>query len=117
VSRFFQLWLLVDFTYHGVLAHQDDSLTTEGVSDLVHLLRGDIVDGDDEDGAVLFEQALELVEVAGFVSSLAPHIFLLDEGRMFQGKDILFRRELARACVMVLSQTNKRAGEICHFVR
>ena len=33
-------------TNHGVLAHQDDSLTTEGASDLVHLLGGDIVDAD-----------------------------------------------------------------------
>lgn len=73
-------------TYHGVLAHQDNTLVAEGVSDFVHLLRADIVDGNDEDGAVLFEQALELVEVAGLVCSLAPHIFLFNEGRIFQGK-------------------------------
>ena len=60
--------------YHGVLAHQDDTLTTQGVSDLVHLLRADIVDGDDENGLILFEQALQLVEVAGLVLA-APHIF------------------------------------------
>jgi hypothetical protein len=62
--------------YHGVLAHQDDTLATEGLTNLVHLLRRDIVDGDDEDGLVLLEQALELVEIAGLVSALAPHIFL-----------------------------------------
>ena len=62
-------------TYHGVLAHQDDSLTAEGLSDLVHLLRADIVDGDDEDGPVILQQALQLVEVTGLVSRLAPHIF------------------------------------------
>ncbi|KAI9166980.1 tRNA (guanine-N(7)-)-methyltransferase non-catalytic subunit trm82 [Paramyrothecium foliicola] len=61
--------------YHGVLAHQDNSLTTEGVSDLVHLLRADIVDGDDENGLVVLQQALQLVEVAGLVLA-APHIFL-----------------------------------------
>lgn len=55
-------------TYHGVLAHQDDTLATEGLSDLVHLLRADIVDRDDEDGLVLLEKALELVKVAGLVS-------------------------------------------------
>lgn len=51
--------------YHSVLAHQDDTLTAHGDTDLVHLLGRDIVDGDDEDGLVLLEQALELVEVAG----------------------------------------------------
>jgi hypothetical protein len=52
---------------HGVLAHQNNTLTTEGVSDLVHLLGADIVNADDEDGLVLFEKGLELVEVAGLV--------------------------------------------------
>jgi hypothetical protein len=47
------------FSYHGILAHQDNTLATEGESNLVHLLGADIVDGDDEDGGVLFEQALE----------------------------------------------------------
>lgn len=63
--------------YHGVLAHQDNTLGSQSLSDLVHLLRADIVDLNDEDGAVLLQQALELVEVAGLVCSLAPHIFLL----------------------------------------
>ena len=31
-------------SYHGVLAHQDNTLTAEGVSNLVHLLGADIVD-------------------------------------------------------------------------
>lgn len=53
--------------YHGVLAHQDNALTAKGVSDLVHLLGGDIVNLDDEDRLVILEQALELVEVAGLV--------------------------------------------------
>lgn len=61
---------------HGVLAHQNNTLTTEGVSDLVHLLGADIVDGDDEDGPVLLEQALELVEIASLCASFAPHIFV-----------------------------------------
>lgn len=62
-------------TYHGVLAHQDDSLTAERLANLVHLLRRDIVDADDEDGLVLLEQALELLEVAGLVCRFAPHVF------------------------------------------
>lgn len=79
-------------TYHGVLAHQDNTLLAERVSDLVHLLRADIVDGDDEDGAVLFEQALELVEVAGLVCSLAPHIFLFMKAGFFRARGILVSR-------------------------
>jgi len=54
-------------TDHGVLSHQDDTLTTEGLSDLVHLLGADIVNANDEDAVVLFKETLELVEVAGLV--------------------------------------------------
>ena len=43
---------------HGVLAHQDDTLSTEGDADLVHLLGRDIVDGDDEDGLVSLKESL-----------------------------------------------------------
>lgn len=50
---------------HGVLAHQDNGVTTESVSDLVHLLGRDIVDGDDEDGLVSLKKRLQLVEVSG----------------------------------------------------
>lgn len=64
-------------SHHGVLSHQDNSLTTERATDLVHLLGRDIVDGDDENASVLLEQALELVKVAGLVCGSAPHIFLL----------------------------------------
>jgi hypothetical protein len=42
----------------------------------VHLLRADIVDGDDEDRLVLVEQALELIEVSGLGCGLAPHVSL-----------------------------------------
>lgn len=60
-------------TYHGVLTHQYDTLTTEGLTDLVHLLGRDIVDLDDEDGLVLLEEVLQLVEVAGLCCRFAPH--------------------------------------------
>jgi hypothetical protein len=56
---------------HGVLAHQDDSLSAEGNADLVHLLGCDVVDGDDEDALVRLEQHLQLVEVRAFRSVLA----------------------------------------------
>lgn len=62
---------------HGVLAHQDDTLAAESLTNLVHLLGGDIVNLDDEDATVLLEKALQLIEVAGLVCALAPHIFLL----------------------------------------
>lgn len=64
--------------YHGVLSHEDDTLSTESATNLVHLLGGDIVDGDNEDGAVLLEKALQLIEVAGLVCGLAPHSCLFD---------------------------------------
>lgn len=54
------------------------------MANLVHLLRRDIVDLDDEDGLVVLEQALELVEIAGLVLA-APHCFLFNEGRVFKG--------------------------------
>jgi hypothetical protein len=72
-------------TYHSVLSHQNDTVTTKGLSDLVHLLGADIVDTNDEDGGVLLKEALELLEVASFVFGSAPHIFLF-EGRMFKGQ-------------------------------
>jgi hypothetical protein len=72
--------------YHGVLAHEDNTLATETQTNLVHLLRADIVDGDDEDGLVLVEEALELIEVSGLGSRFAPHVFLSREERMFKGK-------------------------------
>ena len=60
-------------TYHGVLSHQDDTAAAHGLTDLVHLLRRHIVDGHNEDGLVLLEEALELVKVDGLVCGLAPH--------------------------------------------
>jgi hypothetical protein len=58
---------------HGVLSHEDDTVSAEGVTDLVHLLRRDIVDGDDEDALVLLEERLELLEVDSLGFFLAPH--------------------------------------------
>ena len=63
---------------HGVLAHQDDTLTAEGLTDLVHLLRRDIVNGDDEDALVLLEERLKLLEVSGLGFFLAPHCVRCD---------------------------------------
>jgi hypothetical protein len=73
-------------SYHSVLAHQDNTPSTESETDLVHLLGADIVDGDDENGAVLVEQALQLVEVGRLGHRLAPHVFLFPEDRIFKGK-------------------------------
>jgi hypothetical protein len=58
---------------HGVFAHEHNTLAAERLTDLVHLLRRDIVDGDDEDALILFEERLELLEVSGLGFFLAPH--------------------------------------------
>jgi hypothetical protein len=44
--------------------HAHSPFTAEGDTDLVHLLGGDIVNGDDEDGLVRLKKDLELVEVS-----------------------------------------------------
>ena len=77
-------------SYHGVLAHQDNALAAEGMADLVHLLGRDIVDFDDEDGLVLLQQALELVEVASLVRRLAPHIFLFMKAGCLRASDRVY---------------------------
>lgn len=78
----------MNLAYHGVLSHQDDALATESPTNFVHLLRADIVNGDNEDAAELLEETLQLIEIASLVVGLAPHIFL-SEGRMFKGQVML----------------------------
>jgi hypothetical protein len=63
---------------HGVLSHKDDTLAAERLADLVHLLRRDIVDGDDEDALVLLEEHLELLKVSGLEFFRAPHCVRVD---------------------------------------
>lgn len=60
-------------SYHSILPHQHHPLTSQTLPNLVHLLRGDIVDGDDEDALVVVEESLELVEVGGLGCGFAPH--------------------------------------------
>jgi hypothetical protein len=81
-------------TYHGVLAHQDNTLASESMSDLVHLLRADIVDLNDEDGLVLLEQALELVEVLRLVAGFGPHFFLWYEAGCLRPRGIVMEIEV-----------------------
>ena len=64
-------------TYHGVLAHEDNTLATETQTNLVHLLRADIVNADNEDGLVLVEKVLQLLEVSCLGFGLAPHFSLI----------------------------------------
>ena len=63
---------------HGIFAHQnhtaDLSFSSQADSDLVHLLRADIVHSHDEDRLVFLQQALQLVEVSSLVCCLAPHV-------------------------------------------
>ena len=75
----------VSITHHGILPHQDNAIAAKAVTNLVHLLRADIVDEDDEDGSVLLQQILELVKVRRLVVGPAPHGFL-DEARIFKGQ-------------------------------
>lgn len=80
--------------YHGILPHKYNALKiriigSQAPPDLVHLLRADIVHGDNENGFILFQQAFELVEVASFVASLAPHIFLEMKIGYLRGKSLI----------------------------
>lgn len=61
--------------YHSVLAHKHNSISSQAGPNLVHLLGADIVNCDNENRLVFLQQPLELIEVAGLVGSLAPHVF------------------------------------------
>lgn len=67
-------------TDHRIFSHQNNTLrltiSSKALSNLVHLLRTDIVDGDDENGFVRVQQTLKLVEIACLITGFAPHIFL-----------------------------------------
>merc|ERR1740116_475484 len=56
--------------HHGVLAHEDHSLTPQGNTDLLHLLGADIVSAHDEALGVLIEEGGEFGEVVGLPGSL-----------------------------------------------
>ena len=62
------------YSHHGVLAHQHDALAAQRVTDLVHLLRRDIVHLNNENALVLLQQPLKLVKVSSLVRGSAPHI-------------------------------------------
>lgn len=58
---------------HGVLSHKNDTLATEGLTDLVDLLRRNVVDVTEEDGRVLLDQSTELCEVDLLFGSCSAH--------------------------------------------
>lgn len=62
---------------HSVLSHQHDTLSSEGLSDLVDLLGRDIVDVTEEDRGVLLDQSSELCEVDFLFGSRGSHIELI----------------------------------------
>lgn len=75
VSKTARMKIAMDpHSYHGVLSHENNTLATETQTNLVHLLGADIVDGDNEDGLVLFEKTLQLIEVSGLGVCFAPHV-------------------------------------------
>ena len=45
---------------HGVFTHQDDGITSQGLSDFVHLLGRNIIDTNDEDRFVFSNNSLNL---------------------------------------------------------
>ena len=51
---------------HGVLAHQDFSMSPEGEPDLLELLRANVVCPHDEEPTVLVEQSVDFGEVVRF---------------------------------------------------
>merc|ERR1719245_1552651 len=66
-----KVWVLLHVAtdglpHHGVLAHQDHGLPSQGNPDLLHLLGANIVGTHDEALGVLLEQVLELGEVVSF---------------------------------------------------
>ena len=90
-------------TDHCIFAHKNDAFSSQTFPNLVHLLRADIVNGHNEDGLVLFEQILELVEVDRLVCCLAPHVFLMED-RIFKGQEISIEGE--RGGLTLLSSSN-----------
>ncbi|GAO51719.1 hypothetical protein G7K_5812-t1 [Saitoella complicata NRRL Y-17804] len=58
---------------HGVLTHEDDGITTELLTDGVHLLGRHIVDTNDEDGLVLLQENTELLEVLSLLCARSTH--------------------------------------------
>merc|ERR1719242_930707 len=70
-QQLLELWVLLDLSsddlpHHGVLAHEDDSLASEGNPDLLHLLGSDIVSSNDEALGILFQELGEPCEVVCF---------------------------------------------------
>merc|ERR1719251_305405 len=59
-----------DLPHHGVLAHEDHGLASQGNPDLLHLLGADIVSTHDEAPRVLFQELGELGEVVSFPGRL-----------------------------------------------
>ncbi|GMT02931.1 hypothetical protein PENTCL1PPCAC_25105, partial [Pristionchus entomophagus] len=74
---------------HGVLSHQNDELTTHGVTDLLHLLGSDIVHADDEALGELIEKLANLGEVVGLPRSLvfSNHLGGIEIARFGRFKD------------------------------
>ena len=58
---------------HRVLSHEDDTLASERLSDLVDLLGRDVVDVAEEDRGVLLDQSSQLGEVDFLLGSSSSH--------------------------------------------
>ena len=60
-----------DLPHHGVLAHEDDGLASQGNPDLLHLFGSNIVGSDDEALGIFVQKLLELGEVVSFPGGFA----------------------------------------------
>lgn len=100
--------------YHGIFSHKNDPrdlpLTSQALSYFVHLLTikgltsvdpaerpqhcspANIVDSDNEDRLVFFEQAFQLVKVGCLAVGFAPHIFFGLKIGYFRAKLIYLRK-------------------------
>merc|ERR1712107_164563 len=58
------------FAHHGILAHQDDGMASKGNTDLLHLLRSDIVSIDQEAFGIFIQKLNDFGEVVSFPSGL-----------------------------------------------
>jgi hypothetical protein len=68
-QKFFQIRVIFtqrtqDFTNHGVFTHQNNTFTTERLTNLVHLVGTDIVNAAEENGGVFGNVGLEFLEVS-----------------------------------------------------
>ncbi|CAO0795535.1 unnamed protein product [Mucor circinelloides] len=87
-------------TNHGVLTHKNNSFTTEGETDLMHLVGTDIVNVDNEDGLVGIQIVGELLEVKGLIFSLR-HVDRLLFEELFKELQLFITTCMMDGCIVL----------------